>query len=274
MSNNRMEKLAGEMKEFYSGSQAYLEGGLQGHGREFFSLYHSRVRAQVPGGSAVLEAGCGTGASCAILAEAGYRVTGTDLSGRFLDRSLESDRVKLLCADVTALPFPDASFDAVLSHQMIEHVPLVARALAEMGRVVKPGGLVLLMSPNLLSPFIPGSALKSLLRGGKGLDVWGETVFMAAWNTKSNLFFSLLKAVGLIPGFMMRQPDFSRPGVSDADAVYLSTPLDITRFYRKAGFAVTDASGRFSGIERAVCRVFPSFSAEICVVARKPGGAR
>jgi len=266
-----MDKLAGEMKEFYSGSQAYLDNALRGHGREFFSLYHSRVRELVPAGSTVLEAGCGTGASCALLAEAGYKVTGTDLSERFLDRSLESDRLKLLSADVTALPFPDNSFDAVLSHQMIEHVIPVGQALTEMGRIAKPGGLVLLMSPNLLSPFIPGSALKSLLRGGKGLDVWGETLFSAAWNTKSNLLFSLLKIMGWNTGFMMRQPDITRPGVADADSVYLSTPLDIIRHYRRAGFAVTDASKHYSRLETAVCRVFPTFSAEICVIARKPG---
>jgi SAM-dependent methyltransferase len=265
-----MDRVAGEMREFYSGSQAYLDNALRGHGREFFAPYHAKVRELVPPGSAVLEAGCGTGVSCALLAEAGYRMTGTDLSERFLDRSLESDRVKLLAADVAALPFPDGSFDAVLSHQMIEHVVPVGAALSEMGRVTRPGGLVLLMSPNLLSPFIPGSALKSLLRGGKGVDVWGETVFQAAWNTNSNLFFSLLKAAGLWPWFMMRRPDFSRPGIADADSVYLSTPLDIIRHYRRAGFGAAGVPDFHSRLERLVCRVFPSFCAGICVVARKP----
>ena len=272
MTDPRMDKLAGEMKGFYSCSQKYLDEGLRGHGPEFFAGYHDMVRKFVPPGSMVLEAGCGTGASCALLAGDGYRVTGTDLSEMFLDRSLESEAVKLMAADVSALPFADGQFDAVLSHQMIEHVVPVARALAEMGRVVKPGGLVLLMSPNLLSPFIPGSALKSLLQGGKGVDVWGETVFSAAWNTKSNLLFSLLKSAGLRPGFMMRRPDFSRPGVSDADAVYLSTPLDIIRFYRRAGFAVTNAAPHHSRLETLVCRAFPSFAAGICVAARKRGG--
>ena len=272
--DSRQEKLAGEMKGFYSGSQKYLDEGLRGHGPEFFAEYHAMVRKYVPTGSMILEAGCGTGASCALLAGEGYRVTGTDLSGLFLDRSLESEAVRLMAADVSALPFPDGQFDAVVSHQMIEHVVPVGRALSEMGRVVKPGGLVLLMSPNLLSPFIPGSALKSLLRGGKGVDVWGESLISAAWNTKSNLFFSLLKSAGLWPGFMMRRPDFSRPGVSDADAVYLSTSLDIIRYFRREKYDVTDASPRHSRLEGLVCRLFPSFAAGMCVVARKPGGGQ
>lgn len=272
--NGKTGKLAGELKEFYTGSQSYLDKGLKGHGQEFFALYHSKVRENVPAGSSILEVGCGTGMSCALLAGAGYRVTGTDLSERFLDRSNESERVKLMPADVMALPFQDGTFDAVLGHQMIEHVASVDSALSEMGRVVRPGGLVMVMSPNLLSPFIPGSALKSLLRGGKGVDVWGESIAMAGWNTASNLAFSMLKMARLWPGFMMREPDFSRPGVSDADACYLSTPSDIIRFYRKAGFFVRDQAGRYSRIERAVCRVFPSLSAELCVVAVKPGAGQ
>jgi SAM-dependent methyltransferase len=270
----REEKLAGELRDFYKGSQAYLDRGLRGHGREFFAAYHSRVGDFVAPGASILEVGCGTGVSCGLLAGSGYLMTGTDLSERFLDHSLESGRVKLMSADASALPFPDGSFDAVISHQFIEHVAEPGKVLAEMGRVVKPGGTVLLMSPNLLSPFIPGSALKSLLRGGRGVDVWGESVRSAMWNMLSNLFFSFAKAGGVARGFMMRKPDFTRPGVSDADASYLSTPLDIIRFYRRAGFAVRDASGRHSKLEKLVCRVFPPFSAEICVIARKPGGVK
>jgi len=270
----REDRLAEQLREFYAGSQAYLDQGLRGHGREFFALYHSRVLEFVAPGASILEVGCGTGASCGLLAGSGYLITGTDLSERFLDHSLESGRVKLMPADASNLPFPDGSFDAVISHQFIEHVADPGKVLGEMGRVVKPGGTVLLMSPNLLSPFIPGSALKSLIRGGRGVDVWGETVSSALRNMLGNLFFSAVKSAGLAGGFMMRTPDFSRPGVSDADASYFSAPSDIVHFYRRAGFAVRDASGRYSGLERLVCRVLPYFSAEICVVAVKPDGAR
>lgn len=52
--------------------------------------------------------------------------------------------------DITALSFPDARFDAVLSFEVLEHVPDYPRALAEFARVLRPGGLLLLSAPFLL----------------------------------------------------------------------------------------------------------------------------
>lgn len=97
----------------------------------------------------VLELGSGSGANAAELL-ARYpciRVTATDVDPAMLAsarRCLRSfgDRADDREADATALPFPDAAFDAVVSLIMLHHVIGWERALAESVRVLRPGGLV------------------------------------------------------------------------------------------------------------------------------------
>lgn len=88
----------------------------------------------------VLEVGCGWGELAAWIAEdTGAEVIATDLSPRMVElargRGLDA-RV----ADVQALPFEDDSFDAVVAAWMLYHVPDLERGLAELARVLRPGG--------------------------------------------------------------------------------------------------------------------------------------
>jgi len=57
------------------------------------------------------------------------------------------DFVRFVCGSATALPFPDHSFDAVTLFDVIEHIDDDKVAAAEVGRVIKPGGFVLLSTP-------------------------------------------------------------------------------------------------------------------------------
>jgi SAM-dependent methyltransferase len=49
--------------------------------------------------------------------------------------------------DATAIPFEDASFDVLISHHMLEHIPDDTKALSEFARVLRPGGVALLAVP-------------------------------------------------------------------------------------------------------------------------------
>jgi len=88
----------------------------------------------------VLDVGCGTGDfSERLQREAGATVVGLDLSRRMVELTHSRG---LLCAegDVQALPFRDGAFDAVVANRVLYHVPDLDRGLAEVVRVLEPGG--------------------------------------------------------------------------------------------------------------------------------------
>ncbi|MEU0302109.1 methyltransferase domain-containing protein [Streptomyces sp. NPDC006175] len=101
-------------------------------------------------GQAVLDVGCGPGTITADIASlvAPGRVTAVDTSSEVLERAALNatergvDNVEFTTADVHALDFPDDSFDVVHAHQVLQHVSDPVRALSEMRRVCRPGGIV------------------------------------------------------------------------------------------------------------------------------------
>jgi SAM-dependent methyltransferase len=101
----------------------------------------------VPPGRDWLDVGCGTGALTeTILAVAEPRsVRGVDRSAAFVDHArdrLTDRRASFDVGDAQALPLDDASADAVVSALVLNFVPEPARAVAEMHRVIRPGGVV------------------------------------------------------------------------------------------------------------------------------------
>jgi sterol 24-C-methyltransferase len=99
-------------------------------------------------GKCVLDVGSGTGGpAITIAADWDVHVTGVDLVPRHVERAREraaavglADRTAFLEADATALPFPDATFDAVYAIESAYHVVDKARFYAECARVLRPGG--------------------------------------------------------------------------------------------------------------------------------------
>ncbi|MFJ2897001.1 methyltransferase domain-containing protein [Streptomyces sp. NPDC087218] len=101
-------------------------------------------------GMTVLDVGCGPGTITADLAElvAPGRVTGVDTADGILARAAGTasgrglENVGFAVADVHDLDFPDDSFDVVHAHQVLQHMGDPVRALREMRRVCRPGGIV------------------------------------------------------------------------------------------------------------------------------------
>ena len=110
---------------------------------------------KLPTGSTILDAGCGSGTNSRRLARAGYRVTGVDFSEFALGKAIQDSSdfdIDFRRGDLTNLDFPDASFDAVFCFGVLMHVPDLEKALAELVRVLKPGGYLMLSETNARSP--------------------------------------------------------------------------------------------------------------------------
>jgi SAM-dependent methyltransferase len=98
-------------------------------------------------GREVLNAGAGQGSFSRLLEERGFEVTSTDVSPAACDVLTERVRGTVAQADLTALPFADASFDAAVLGEVLEHVPDDTAALREVQRVLRPGAVAALSVP-------------------------------------------------------------------------------------------------------------------------------
>ena len=98
-------------------------------------------------GAIALEIGCvrGVGAEIVLDLFGAARVDAFDLDPRMVELASRrlaprGDRVRLWAGDVTSIPAPDASYDAVFDFGIVHHVPAWRDALGEIARVLKPGG--------------------------------------------------------------------------------------------------------------------------------------
>jgi SAM-dependent methyltransferase len=134
----------------------------------FIARIAADVAAVAPDGARVLEVGCGPGRlSIRLARQHGLEVTGLDLDPAMIARArANTDRAanrggrrpSFLVGDVAALAFPDRSFDLVVSTLSMHHWADPAAALAEIGRVLRPGGRALIwdfrpgVRPHLFGP--------------------------------------------------------------------------------------------------------------------------
>ncbi len=110
-------------------------------------------------GAVLVDAGCGGGLLAPHVRRLGYRHVGIDLRRAGLEQSAGRG-VTAVGGDVTALPLADASADVVVAGEILEHVTDLPGTVAELSRVLKPGGLVVLDTVNdtALSRFITVTA--------------------------------------------------------------------------------------------------------------------
>lgn len=102
------------------------------------------------GGRSVLDIACGTGYGLAILKGTAGQMVGVDID---IEAAREAraecdDRTAVLLSDGLMLPFPDGSFDVVTSFETLEHLHRRGEFLAELRRILRPGGTLILSTPN------------------------------------------------------------------------------------------------------------------------------
>jgi SAM-dependent methyltransferase len=99
----------------------------------------------------VLDVACGTGYGLDVLLRAEARVTGVDLALEAVRAAkCAHPEARALVADGTKLPFPDRRFDVVVSFETIEHLRHRDRFVAELARVLRDDGLLILSTPNAI----------------------------------------------------------------------------------------------------------------------------
>lgn len=101
----------------------------------------------------ILVDGCGVGQYVRHLAGLGYNTIGLDIDRDRVQSGTQNGLEQLHVAAGEHLPYPDNTFDALLSHEVIEHVADDRVAAREMIRVLRPGGRVVLFCPNRWYPF-------------------------------------------------------------------------------------------------------------------------
>ncbi len=107
-------------------------------------------------GQRLLEVGCGTGIDLVRFAIGGARVTGVDLSGTAIDLARKNFALRGLPANLQVmdgerLGFPNASFDVVYAHGVLQYTPDPQAMIREIHRVLRPGGEAILMVYNRYS---------------------------------------------------------------------------------------------------------------------------
>jgi SAM-dependent methyltransferase len=134
-----------ELHEYVAGVEGH-DSQITGVVGYFYAMYRAEVLARVRGvpGRDILEVGCGEGMM--------FDGTGTspvqmDVSVTRVTRAAGKGRL-LLCADGYQLPFASESFRAVLLVAVLEHTREPWKLLAEANRVLKPGGIAVIVVPN------------------------------------------------------------------------------------------------------------------------------
>lgn len=134
-------------------------------------------------GKDVLECGCGTGLILDRVARFARRAAGIDLSPGMLELA-RGRGLDVREGSVTALPFDDASFDVTCSFKVLAHVPDIGKALAEMARVTRPGGVVL---AEFYNPWSLRGLAKRLGPAGKISDRTRESAVYTRFDAPGDL---------------------------------------------------------------------------------------
>jgi SAM-dependent methyltransferase len=114
-------------------------------------------------GQKILDAGCARGRFVRRLLPSGALLYGIDLTWPFIAAAaVNVPEAKFARGSMSALPFADGVFDAAYCVEALEHVPATALAVSELARVVKPGGIVLIIDKSLQG-LDPGKGLPNFL---------------------------------------------------------------------------------------------------------------
>ncbi len=214
----------------------------------------------LPGNSLMLEIGSGRGAFDRVAP--GY--VAFDLSFPALSRHSSGLRVQ---GDAQALPFADGCFDAVFTVAALEHVPEPERALGEIDRILRPGGIALIYPAWYVKPWV-GRAVEQ--RGGvwparmralnRRLRDRREYQFLARFPGRLSTEIELLRGRPIAFRYRRLEPNLAQYVTSDSDAFSSMDPHAASAYFVSRGYSDL---ARETPIRRLLYRYEP-------VTVRKP----
>lgn len=222
-------------KQFGSQANAYLTSTVHASGRD---LQRLAERLSAFPQASVLDMGCGAGHASFAAAHQVKQVVAYDLSAQMLDVVAQAAKEKGLDNIATrqgyaeSLPFEDGSFDVVISRYSAHHWHDVGRALREVNRVLKPGGVVIVM--DVMSP------------GHPVRDIWLQTVEALrdtshVRNYSSGEWLSLMNDANLIADTVLTD---RLPLAFSSWVARMRTPqvlIDAVRLYQQSASAEVQA---------------------------------
>lgn len=185
---------------------------------------------KLPGDAKILELGCGNGLlwkENASRIPAGWRITLSDLSSGMLDAAWRNLVVtgrafQFKEIDAQAIPFEDKTFDAVIANHMLYHVPDRPKGIAEIKRVLKPGGC-------LFATTVGMNHMREMM------DWYRRVHVSKVWESLANPFV-------LENGMEQLKPFFSEVALSRYEDNLLVTELEPIMAYIRSGIRVLELS--------------------------------
>jgi SAM-dependent methyltransferase len=236
---------AGRLRAFYEDPGTTVSSGPERGRRQARML--AAVLAGRTGAQRIVDVGCGDGSATSLVSnlDAGNTVIGVDWSATALARARARGLLVVQAGvDTSGLPLPDGCADVVIMSELIEHLVDTDTAVDEVRRVLRPGGVLLLSTPNL-----------------------------AAWFNRG------LIALGLQPVFseVSLRGIYGRPGHEVVGHLRLFTRRALVEFLTDRGFRCERVAGApyhdvprpLRPLDRLLSR-WPSMASILLVQARRP----
>lgn len=223
-----------------------------------------------PPDARVLEVGCGSGVITRVLAQwpGVSEAVGIDPWASFIEKAHEFGtgiaNLSFRQADGHALPFEDASFDAVVFHTVLLHMDDPAAALAESYRVLRAGGWLSIFDPDPLATtyaIADSDPLQTVHEASIAL------VYLNPWLPRQ--VPGLVHAAGFVPN-RVRSYGIAETGNDGGALIFFESNVDAVA---RTGAIGTELATAFKGEarRRVEAGTFISFGSYVSVIARKPG---
>ncbi len=256
-----------DIKLFYNSSDRYFDI-CESRPQASFQNLIDVINQYVPKGSKLLEFGCGTGNLAGLIGQENYKVLGVDISDRFIEYSKEkfgAPNINFQVVGFGQLPFPDKSFDCIYTCAVLEHCYDVDKIIQDFHRLLKPGGTLVIGTPNLISPFTRASLVaKTWMGKRKRYHLYGTPSFLM-----KSIWYNIKKAFSSKPELLYVTPKYEGFDESDEDVTYLSTHRDYLSMLKPLNYKILELARGDSKGGKLIAKVFPKLSGEVLIVAVK-----